>query len=93
MNSKISHLKWLQRTTPDGWVDKHPHSVIEYCFPLLPFLVVHHHLTQVILIGIIFISQILQWSLVIGRLITLNNKMNNYSLGSRTSMVLEPNHQ
>ena len=76
-----------------GQVHKHPHSVLEHCVCLLPSLVVHHHLTKVILIGIIFISQILQWSLVIGRLITLNNKMNNYSLGSRTSMVLEPNHQ
>ena len=50
-----------------GWVHKHKHpsSVLEYCVCLLPFLVVHHHLTEVILIGIIFI-----WSLVIG---ILNN--------------------
>ena len=51
-----------------------------YSVSLLPFLLVHHDSTKVILIGIIFISQILQWSLV-------NNKMNNFSLGSRTSMV------
>ena len=38
------------------------------CVSLLPSLVVHHHLTKVILIGIISISQIL--SLVIG---ILNN--------------------
>ena len=31
-----------------------------------PSLVVHHHLTEVILTGTIFISQILQLSLVIG---------------------------
>ena len=50
-----------------GWVHKHPHRD---CVCLLPSLVVHHHLTKVILIGIIFVSQILQWSLVIG---ILNN--------------------
>ena len=48
-----------------GWLHKHPHSVLEHCVSLLPSLVVHHHLTKVILIGIIFISQIFQWSLVI----------------------------
>ena len=55
-----------------GWVHKHPHSVLEHCVCLLPSLVVHHHLTKVILIGItIFISQILHWSLVIGVLIAV----------------------
>ena len=63
-----------------GQVHKHPDSVLEHCVSLLPFLLVHHHSTKVILIGIIFISRILQWGLV-------NNKMNNFSLGSRTSMV------
>ena len=53
MNHKISHLKGLQRTTPDGRVHKHPHNVLEHCVCLLPFLVVHHHLTKVVLIGII----------------------------------------
>ena len=43
-------------------VHKHPHSVLEHCVSLLPSLVVHHHLTKGILIGIILI---LQWSLVI----------------------------
>ena len=56
---------------------------LEHYVCLLPSLVVHHHLTRVILIGIIFISQILQWSLVIE--IILNNF--NFSFGSRTSMV------
>ena len=51
MNNMISHLK---------------HSVLEHYVSLLPFLVAHHHLTKIILIGIIFISQILQFSLVIG---------------------------
>ena len=37
---------------PDGQVHKHPHSILEQCIRLLPFLVVHHHLTEVILIGI-----------------------------------------
>ena len=55
MNNVISHLK---------------HSVLEHYVSLLPFLVAHHHLTKIILIGIIFISQILQFSLVIG---ILNN--------------------
>ena len=39
-----------------GWVQKHPHSVLEHCVSYLPSLVVHHHLTKVILIGIIFLS-------------------------------------
>ena len=52
-----------------GQLYKHSHSVLEHCASLLPFLVVHHHLTKVVLVGIIIIiSQILQWSLVIGML-------------------------
>ena len=66
-----------------GQVHKHSYSILEHCVCLLPSLVVHHHLTKVILIGIIFISQILQWSLLIIEI--LNNF--NFSLGSRTSMV------
>ena len=65
---------------------KHPHSVLEHCVCLLLSLVVHHHLTKVILIDIIFVSHILQWT-------TLNNKIdNNFSLGSRISMVHQKCH-
>ena len=53
-------------------------------FPPLPSLVVHHHLTKVILIGIILI---LQWSLVIAILNNFEFKINNFSLGYITSMV------
>ena len=57
MNNNISHLKVLQRTTPSG-----PGALafLQYCVCLLPFMVVHHHLTKVILIGTSFTSQILQ---------------------------------
>ena len=34
-----------------GCVHKHPYSVLEHCVSLLPSLVVHHHLTKVIMIG------------------------------------------
>ena len=61
MNHKLSHLKGLQRTTPCGLgAQTSTCSVLEHCVYLLPSLVAHHHLTKVILIGIICISQILQ---------------------------------
>ena len=66
MNNTISQFKQLQRTTPDGSGAQTSMCVLEHYVCLLPSLVVHDHLTKVILIGIIFIPQILHWSLVIG---------------------------
>ena len=53
-NNEEQNITFEKKTTPDGWVHKHPHSVPEHCVSLLPFLVVHHQLTKVLLIGIIF---------------------------------------
>jgi hypothetical protein len=66
----IFHLKGLQTTISRWGGCTSIHTVCQniMCasYQFCAFLEVHHHLTKVIQIGIIFISQILQLSLVIG---------------------------
>ena len=76
-NSRLVwNTKWFNITRQIECVHRH-HTQ--------PSLEVHHHLTIVILISSIFISQILQWSLVIRLLKNFEYYIvNNFYLGSRT---------